>query len=56
MEPAPAPEPWVNEVEPTAVPTENWADDVAAPTAAPIPPANAPQTFQAGGDWAAQVK
>ncbi|EFN80094.1 40S ribosomal protein SA [Harpegnathos saltator] len=52
----PAPEPgWANEVETTAVTTENWADDVAPPTAAPIPPAaNTTQPFQTGGDWAAQ--
>lgn len=51
-----APEPgWVNEVEAGPVATENWADDVAAPAAAPIPAAAAPPAFQASGDWAAQV-
>lgn len=58
VETAPAPEPgWVNEVEPAAVPTENWADDVAPPAAPAIPAAGTtPATFQASGDWAAQVK
>lgn len=53
----PAPEPgWANEVETTAVATENWADDVAPPTAAPIPAATTTQSFPTGGDWAAQVR
>lgn len=58
VEPAPAPEPgWVNEVETTAVATENWADDVAPPAAAPaIPAAGATPAFPASGDWAAQVR
>ncbi|XP_032676568.1 40S ribosomal protein SA-like [Odontomachus brunneus] len=53
---APAPEPgWANEVgETTAVTTENWADDVAPPTAATIPVATTAQSFQPSGDWAAQ--
>ncbi|XP_070165456.1 small ribosomal subunit protein uS2 [Polyergus mexicanus] len=56
VETAPAAEPgWVNEVEPTTVATENWADDVAPPAAAAIPPAaGAAQPFQPSGDWAAQ--
>lgn len=59
VETAPAPEPgWVNEVEPTPVTTENWADDVAPPAAAAIPAAATTTTttpaFQASGDWAAQ--
>ncbi|KZC11774.1 40S ribosomal protein SA [Dufourea novaeangliae] len=46
---------WVNDVETTApVTTENWADDVAPPAAAAIPPAGAAPAFQATGDWAAQ--
>ena len=57
METAPAPEPgWVNDVESTAVATENWADDVAPPAAAAIPAASATQSFQTSGDWAAQVR
>lgn len=47
---------WVNEVDTGAVAPENWADDVATPTAAAIPTAGAAQAFQASGDWAAQVK
>ncbi|XP_011056569.1 PREDICTED: 40S ribosomal protein SA [Acromyrmex echinatior] len=55
VETAPAPEPgWVNDVESTAVATENWADDVAPPAAAAIPAAGATQSFQTSGDWAAQ--
>jgi len=57
VETAPAPEPgWVNEVESTAVATENWADDVAPPAAAAIPAAGTTQSFQTSGDWAAQVR
>lgn len=47
---------WANDVETTAaVTTENWADDVATPTAAAVPAAGAAPAFQASGDWAAQV-
>lgn len=57
VETAPAPEPgWVNEVESTAVATENWADDVAPPAAPAIPAAGPAPAFQASGDWAAQVR
>ncbi|XP_076292751.1 stubarista 40S ribosomal protein SA [Lasioglossum baleicum] len=46
---------WVNDIETTGtVPTENWADDVAAPTAAALPTAGAAQALPASGDWAAQ--
>ncbi|XP_072746223.1 small ribosomal subunit protein uS2 [Anoplolepis gracilipes] len=56
VEPPATTEPgWVNEVESTTVATENWADDVAPPAAAAIPPAAGPaQPFQTTGDWAAQ--
>lgn len=47
---------WVNEVDTGAVAPENWADDVAPPTAAAIPTAGPAQAFQASGDWAAQVR
>jgi len=56
LESAPVPEPgWVNEVESATVATENWADDVVPPPATAIPAAGATQSFQASGDWAAQV-
>ncbi|XP_078035129.1 stubarista 40S ribosomal protein SA [Augochlora pura] len=46
---------WVNDIETTVpVPTENWADDVAPPTAAALPTAGAAPAFPASGDWAAQ--
>ncbi|XP_076624930.1 stubarista 40S ribosomal protein SA [Colletes latitarsis] len=46
---------WANDVETTgAITTENWADDVATPTAAAVPAATAAPAFQASGDWAAQ--
>ena len=55
--PAAAEPGWVNEVDAGAVTTENWADDVATPTAAAtaIPPPAAAPAFQTGGDWAAQT-
>jgi len=57
VESTPAPDPgWVNEVESTNIATDNWADDVAPSTATAIPAANTTQSFQASGDWAAQVK
>lgn len=46
---------WANEVDTDAVPAENWADEVAAPAPAAIPPATAAPAFQTGGDWASQV-
>lgn len=45
----------MNEVETAAVTTENWADDVAPPTTTTITAPNTTQSFQTGGDWAAQV-
>ncbi|XP_076662027.1 small ribosomal subunit protein uS2-like [Halictus rubicundus] len=46
---------WVNDIETTGtVPTENWADDVAPPTAPELPTAGAAQALPASGDWAAQ--
>lgn len=45
----------MNEVESTAVTTENWADDVAPTAATAIPTPGAAPSFQTSGDWAAQV-
>nr|XP_031848545.1 40S ribosomal protein SA isoform X2 [Nomia melanderi] len=57
VEVPPSTEPgWVNDVETAgAVPTENWADDVAPPTAAALPTPGAAPAFPASGDWAAQT-
>lgn len=46
---------WVNDIEPAStVQTENWADDVAPPTAAALSTTTTAQAFPPSGDWAAQ--